>query len=380
MNEDKSARYHRLKRRAQVASLALVGGGLAAFTFAGGGHALAATVTRLAGQAGGTPPVRSAIAVALGAAALTLGLELIALPGAYYAGRVLDSRYGLSRQTAREWWTDHAKAGVLGLLMALVVAGVVYGSIALMPPAWWLAAGVALAALALLVAIGAPVLLFPLFYRFKPLEPGELPDRLTALAARAGTPVLGVYEWSLGDKTRAANAALVGMGPTRRVLLSDTLVSQYSADEIEVIIAHELAHHVHGDIWKGVAVEAAQGTLALLTAHVALVWLGPSLGISDPSDLGGMPLLALAAGAWSVVTSPLLLAMSRRHERRADRFALELTSKSDAFISAMRRLGTQNLADDAPSRVVQWLFHSHPPLGERVQAARRWAAERAPAG
>jgi STE24 endopeptidase len=189
--------------------------------------------------------------------------------------------------------------------------------------------------------------------------------------------VLGVYEWSLGDKSRTANAALVGLGPTRRILLSDTLLATYTPDEIEVIIAHELAHHVHGDIWKGVILEAAQTTVALLAAHAALVWWGPALGIPGVAAIAGMPLLCLVALGISIALAPLLLAQSRRHERRADRFALDLTLKADAFVSAMRRLGSQNLADEAPSRLVEWLFHSHPPLNDRIAAARRWATERA---
>jgi STE24 endopeptidase len=243
-------------------------------------------------------------------------------------------------------------------------------------PLWWVLAGVLLTVLAATLALGAPVLLLPLFYRVRPLADGDLVTRLTGLASRAGAPVLGVYEWALGDKTRAANAALVGLGPTRRILLSDTLLQQYSSDEIEVIIAHELAHHVHGDIWKGVALEACQVTLALGVAHLAVSWWGPAAGARRLQDVAGMPLLAAAAGAWSLLTAPVLLALSRRHERRADRFALDLTGKAEAFASALRRLGSQNLAEETPSRLVSWLFHSHPTMRERVVAAERWGVDR----
>jgi STE24 endopeptidase len=261
--------------------------------------------------------------------------------------------------------------------MAVFTAILVYAMLRWFGRLAWLASGLGLTFFGILLTAIAPVLVFPLFYRFQRLPPGDLPDRLQALAERAGAPVLGVYSWSLGDKSRTANAALVGIGPTRRILLSDTLIAQYSTDEIEVIIAHELAHHVHGDIWKGVVVEAVQITVALLAGQLALLWGMTRFALSGVDDVAGMPLLALAAGTASVVTAPLVLALSRRHERRADRFALDLTRKADAFISAMRRLGDQNLADAAPTRAVEWLFHSHPPLQERITAARDWSAGRA---
>jgi STE24 endopeptidase len=374
VNEDKSSRYHRLKRRGQVVSLALVATALVSFTAAGGGVLLERASSQGANVVGLLGGWHRTASIVLAAMLLAFGVELVALPGAYYTGFVLDRRFGLSRQSRGEWWRDYLKASALALVIAALLAAMVYAAIATAPRAWWLAAGVGLALFAALVAAGAPVVLLPLFYRFDRVAEGELASRLTALAARAGTPVLGVYRWFLGDRSRTANAALVGLGPTRRILLSDTLLSEYTPDEIEVIIAHELAHHVHGDIWKGVALEGVQGTLALLAAHVALVTLGWRIGADVPADLAGMPLLGLVAAGWSVLTAPLLLAQSRVHERRADRFALELTDKADAFISAMRRLGQQNLADEAPSPLVRWLFHSHPPLSERISAARQWAA------
>jgi len=242
------------------------------------------------------------------------------------------------------------------------------------PGAWWLVAGLALAVVATGLATLAPVVLLPLFFRFTPLARPSLSDRLEQLARRAGTRVVGVYEWALGDKSRRANAALTGLGSTRRILVSDTMLADYSDDEIEVVLAHELGHHVHHDIWVGIVLESALILLGLAVTDVVLRWLGPHVGLSSPGDLAGMPLLVLAAGAVSLVLSPAALALSRRHERRADRFALQLTSNPSAFISAMRRLGAQNLAEERPSRLVQWLFHSHPPLEERLAFARAWGS------
>jgi STE24 endopeptidase len=376
MNEDKSTRYHRLRRRAHVASVFLMGGALVALVWLRGGAGVAHVVEGGAAILGLSGFTARLFVVALSAVFLVFVLELVSIPASFYAGYVLEHRYELSRQTAKEWWRDRAKAAAIGSSLAVLAAVVVYATMDAWPSAWWVASAAILTILAALLALGAPVVLLPLFYKFEPLPPGELPDRLTRLADRASAPVLGVYEWALGEKSRTANAALVGLGPTRRILLSDTLVREYSADEIEVIIAHELAHHVHGDIWKGVATEAAQMLIALGVSHLVLVYLGPLVGVRGLADPAGMPLLASTLGVCGLLSAPFLLATSRRHERRADRFALDLTSNSDAFVSAMRRLGAQNMADEEPSRLVEWLFHSHPPLAHRIAFARRWAEER----
>jgi STE24 endopeptidase len=193
--------------------------------------------------------------------------------------------------------------------------------------------------------------------------------RLLGLAERAGAKVLGAYEWGLAEKTRKANAALAGIGGTRRILVSDTMLAEYSDDEIEVVLAHELAHHVHGDIWKGIALESALVLAGFYFAARLLAAFAPTFGLDGVADLAGLPLLVLAAGAVSLVMVPFAHAMSRAFERSADRFALTLTKNPGAFVSAMKRLAAQNLAEEHPSRLVQILFYSHPPVRERIAAA-----------
>jgi STE24 endopeptidase len=219
----------------------------------------------------------------------------------------------------------------------------------------------------------APVLLLPLFYAVKPLDREALRVRLLALAERAGARVLGAYEWGLSAKTRKANAALAGIGGTRRILVSDTMLAEYSDEEIEVVLAHELAHHVHGDIWKGIAFESALMLAGFYLAGRTLVASTGRFGLRDVADPAGLPLLLLAAGGLSFVMMPVAHAVSRAYERSADRFALNLTRNPSAFISAMRRLGAQNLAEEHPSKLMQWLFYSHPPIAERIETARKSA-------
>jgi STE24 endopeptidase len=365
VTEDKATRYHRLKRRSEVASLLW-----SAVCFSG--LLLAGISKVLADMANGLTGGSLLLAVPLMVLGLSLVHELGALPLAWLGGHRLERRYGLSHQTLAGWLGDHFKAAGLGVVLACGGALVVYLSMRWFPGAWWLTAGVTLAMVVIGLATVAPVLLLPLFFRFTPLARPSLVERLERLASRAGTSVVGVYEWALADKSRRANAALTGLGATRRILVSDTMLADYSDEEIEVVLAHELGHHVHYDIWRGIALESALTLLGFALTDVVLRSIGPRLGVSSPADLAGMPLLVLTAGAVSLVLTPAALALSRRHERRADRFALQLTSNPSAFISAMRRLGAQNLGEERPSRLVRWLFHSHPPLDERLAFARAW--------
>ena len=365
MTEDKSTRYHRLKRRAEIIGLVWGAALLVVLASSGAARGLRDLARQLTGG-------KHYATIAVVVLAVLLLNEVVALPLAWYSGYTLERRYELSRQSAGGWIADHLKGLGLSALLAIGGAVVVYAAIGWSPHAWWLVAGGTFALLFVALANLAPVVLLPLFFTFKPLQREGLRGRLEELATRAGTRIVGVYEWALGTRTRKANAALAGLGNTRRILVSDTMLDQYTDDEIEVVLAHELGHHVHHDTWRGLALEAGLILLGFLAADLVLRWLGPMTGLDGLADPAGVPLLAAAAGAVSVFLLPLGLALSRRHERRADRFALDLTKNPDAFMTAMRRLGAQNLAEEHPSRIVQWLFHSHPPLEERLAAARAW--------
>jgi STE24 endopeptidase len=305
---------------------------------------------------------------------LFLAAEALALPLAFYEGFLLERRFGLGRQRASEWAADSAKAGLIGLVLSLAGAGFTYWALRWSASLWWVPVWGAFTAFTALSVYAAPVLLFPLFFRFEPMRRDDLHARLLALARRAGAPVLGVFEWKLGEKSRTANAALVGLGATRRILLSDTLLAGYSDEEVEVVLAHELAHHEHGDLRRVIATDACVTLLTLLACHGVLDAAGPWAGLRGPADVAGLPLLLLTGAAVSVLCAPWVNARSREQERRADARALDLTRNPAAFLSALRRLGAQNLADEAPSRLTHWFFHSHPPLPERLEMARAWGA------
>ena len=295
--------------------------------------------------------------------------EIAGLPLGFYSGFFLERQYELSKETIGGWFADQAKAFGIGVPLAAFAAELIYGFIRLSPVRWWLPAGLTFTLLIVGLTNLAPVILLPIFYSVKPLDREVLRARLLALAERAGARVLGAYEWGLGEKTTKANAALAGLGGTRRILVSDTMLAEFSDDEIEVVLAHEIAHHVHGDVWKGIAFESALIVAGFFLASQVLQAMAGPAGLRGVDDVAGLPLLLLAAGAVSLVMVPAAHAMSRGFERNADRFALDLTRNPRAFISAMRRLGAQNLAEEYPSKIVQWLFYSHPPVRERIASA-----------
>jgi STE24 endopeptidase len=362
-NEDKATRYHRLRRRVAVGDAGLGALFLFVLLVSGWSAALRSASAQLAGD---TFPGTIAIYVL----ALAVLYDLLQLPLAFFEGVTLERRYGLSTESTARWWKDHIKGVAIGTALGLAAAEGVWSLIRWNPARWWLAAALGFSLVVVALAQLAPVVLLPLFYEVKPLTRDALAERLRALAERAGTPILGTFEWRLSDRTTKANAALAGLGRTRRILLSDTLLADYSDDEIEVILAHELAHHVHHDIWRGIVFETALIALGFYVSDAVLTAWSGSFGATGKSDIAALPLLLLTMGALSIVLMPLRNALSRSHERRADRFALTMTRNLDAFVTAMKRLGAQNLAEEEPSRLVEALFHSHPSISARISAAR----------
>ena len=291
----------------------------------------------------------------------------------YYSFR-LEHRYHLSNQRLRSWLWDELKGLVVGLVLATVVAELLYTLIRHVPQNWWLIAWAVFLGLFVLLAQLAPVVLFPIFYKFEPLENEELRRRLVLMSERAGTRVRGVYKWHLSEKSKKANAALTGLGATRRIILADTLLDHYSDDEIEAVLAHELGHHVHKHILKSILVQAGITLFGFWLANEVLHYAVERFNMFETlSDFANLPLLVLVSTVLSFLLMPALNAYSRFNERQADRYCFQSVASVEPFISSMNKLADQNLAEKTPSRWVEWFFHSHPAIAKRVNAAQVWA-------
>ncbi len=360
-------RYRRRKRAATLASLTATAALLLAAFLAGPAEALRDAIEGLTG-------IR-AVRVALFFTVLFAAIEAVQVVPGFYGGHILERRVGLSVQSPASWLADRAKALGVGFALGLPTAVGVYALIDAFPAAWWaLAAGGLWLAAAALSNV-APKIILRLFFRFDPLPEGPVKARLLALCERAGVPAVEASVWRLSAKSRRSNAAVVGWGNTRRVIVADTLLDTYSPEEIEAVLAHELGHHVSGDIRNGILFQLPLMFAGFLVLHAVSGWLLAPLGLDTRADLAGMPLLGLILLGASLAALPLASTFSRWREGAADAFALRITGDPEAFIGAMEKLAGQNLADRRPRKLVEVLMHSHPAIDRRIARARAWAAQ-----
>ncbi len=297
--------------------------------------------------------------------------KLLGLGFDYYGFR-LEQRFQLSNQKVRSWLWDEAKGFLVGLVLASVIVELLYFMIRQWPQHWWLVTWALFMGLFILLAQLAPVLLLPIFYKFEPLDNEDLRRRLVVLGERAGTRVRGVYRWKLSEKSKKANAALTGLGSTRRIILADTLLDNYAPEEIEAVLAHELGHHVHKHILKSILVQAGITLVGFWLANFVLHAAVDRHMFEELSDFANLPLLAITATVVSVLLMPALNAYSRFNERQADRYAFESIDSVEPFISSMNKVAQQNLAERTPAKWIEVLFHSHPATSKRVAAAQEW--------
>ena len=308
--------------------------------------------------------------------ALVFGLPYMAidLPLSTYTGFVLPHRYGQSTQTLRSWLVDTIKGAALSGVFGLILLEIMYALLRAAPALWWLYTAGVILLFSVILSTLSPVLIAPLFYKFTPLDDDDLTARLTHLAEQAGTAVRGVYRFDMSTRTRSANAAVMGLGATRRIVLGDTLLAEFTPDEIETVLAHELGHHVHRDMPAGIAINTILTLASLFAAHLGLNVMTGWFGLSSTADPAGLPVFLAVTGVVGLLVMPLGNAYSRWREREADRYALQATRKPDAFASAMTRLANQNLADADPESWVVWLLNSPPPIRDRVGMANAYHA------
>jgi STE24 endopeptidase len=313
------------------------------------------------------------IYVAIYGAVVVVATKLFFLPLNFFGDYFLEHKFGLSNESFGGWVLDELKSLALNLLLSVAILDVLYFLLRRAGEWWWVGAGVFFLLFGVVMSALFPVLILPLFYKLQPLENESLRQKLTALAQRVGAKVLGVYRMGMSDKTKKANAAFAGLGSTKRIILGDTLLDRFSEDEIEVVMAHEMAHYKHGDITKMIAWGTVTTFIGLKVADLGLQWgMTHVFRYNDVSDIAAFPLLALCLFVFGLVVMPLNNAFSRSREWKADATALELTANRDAFIRAMRKLADQNLADLSPHPLIEFLLHDHPSLARRIAWAERW--------
>ncbi len=362
---ERARRYHDPRYRAILADVALGLTVPAVLSFTSAGQDLLGVVDPL-------PAVLGAFLLGL----LIVGLSaLLTLPLTVWLGLLHERRFGFSRESAAAFALDRLKAVTIGgVLTGAALAGLVLSARAF-PSAWPLVAGVGAALLVLLLSFVAPVVLEPVFNRFRPLEDSVLRDAVLRLGDRAGVPVREVLVADASRRTTKLNAYVSGLGATRRVVLYDTLVEKASEPEVLTVVAHELGHRRFRHVAFGTAIAMAGAAAyvvvlwALLSSQAVLDAIGAS-GAGDPR----IAALALLVGSLlGLAAAPFQAALSRRWEYACDRFAVEQTGDLTAFESAFSRLSEANLPDPEPPRLVYlWLF-SHPTIEERLEAARRAA-------
>lgn len=318
--------------------------------------------------------------VVLGLGGILVAGRALTLP-ASARGRVLALRAGLATGSWAAWAWDQTKALVLSLVLALVAAGGLVWVMGLLPRSWWWVVAVAAAALVALLSFVLPVLVEPLFLRFRPLAPGEQRQQLLALGERAGVEVADVLVADASRRTTALNAYVSGFGATRRVVVFDTLLDRAPAGEVEVVVAHELGHVVHRDVPIGTAVAAGAAGLGVVGLSLVLSWdwLLERAGATPGPPV--LPLVLALGTLAGLVTSPMQAALSRRVEADADRFALELASVTAepaavaaTYAAMQRRLALDNLAPLQPNRLLYLWFATHPSVPERLALTRDWLA------
>ena len=293
-------------------------------------------------------------------------LETLSLPFSFVSGFLVEHRYGQSNRTFGGWCWDEIKGVAVSIILGGISVEVLYLIIKKSSSAWWIIASLVFTFFSVILARLAPVLLMPLFYKFTPIEDEGLKDRLLELARRGGAEVNGIFSMNLSKTTKAANAALMGLGKTRRIVISDTMLSSYTPQEIETVIAHELGHQKGRHLLKMLLWQTVLIFISFKLIDAIFASSSSKFGFTGMSDIASLPLFILIASFMSLVTLPAINSFSRSLESYSDRFAFLLTGNAEAFRMLMERLAEQNLADKNPNGLIEFAFHSHPSIAKRI--------------
>lgn len=296
-------------------------------------------------------------------------------PSSYY-GFTLEQRFGLSNQNFSQWFGEQLVGlMVITIIMILAVEGI-YLALKKSPRRWWIYVSAVFILFTVVLINLAPVLIMPLFNKFTPLPQGDLRDKLIKLSQKANAPVEDIFTMNMSKQTKEANAMFTGLGNTKRIILGDNLVNEYTPDEIEVVIAHEMGHNLLHHVWKIIIFSSLMAAIGFFIIHLTggriINRFKNRLNIENMADVAGLPLFLLIFSVYGIVTMPVMPAYSRHMERQADKFALDITHNKEAFIFAMDKLAYNNLSDPNPSPVIEFLLYDHPPIAKRIKFAEEY--------
>ncbi|MFH1269541.1 MAG: M48 family metallopeptidase [Candidatus Omnitrophota bacterium] len=294
----------------------------------------------------------------------------LSFPLNFYSSYILEHKFSLSQQKIGDWAKDQAKGGIIYYLISVILIALFYYIVKHFVYGWWWIVSIAWIFFSLILARLTPIIIIPLFFKYKRLSNEPLRERIMKLAGRMGLKILDVFEIDFSKKTLKANAAFVGMGNTRRVILADTLKDKYSDDEIEVILAHEFAHYKLRHLLKLILINSLATIVAFYFIFKTSNYVLSLFGLSSLSDIAALPVVIMYLVVFGIIMQPFSNYISRQLEKNADKMALSVTGMKDAFILTMDKLATQNLSDRKPHPIIKFLFFDHPPIDERINMAK----------
>lgn len=298
--------------------------------------------------------------------------SIINFPLSFYSGYILEHKYELSNQTLAKYFKEKLKVLALGIVLGVPMLLVFFYVLRTFESSWWLVLGIVMFLFSIILGRVAPTLIMPLFYKFKPIENESIKEKIMQLCNKANVKIQGIFTFDMSKDTKKANAAFTGIGKSKRIIIGDTLMNNFSEEEIETVFAHEMGHYTKKHILKIMAVSTIVTFAGLYVTSILYKHSLGYFGFTGVSQIAAVPLLFLYLSLYSLITSPLTNILSRKFEWEADTYALEMTNNKGAFISAMEKLADQNLADKTPNKVIEFLFHSHPSIDKRVEFAKRF--------
>ena len=299
-----------------------------------------------------------------------LGYYALNFPFNFYQSHILEHRFSLTNQRLLDWFKDQLKAGALSYVIILILVSAFYFILKHSPAGWWLEVSIFWIFFSIVLAKLMPIVIIPIFFKYKKLSDENLRERIMELAAKMKIKILDCFEIDFSKKTLKGNAAFVGLGNTRRVILADTLKDKYSYNEIEVILAHEFAHYQLRHLLKLVVLNSLATLAVFYLIFRTNVYTLSLFGLSSLSDIAALPVVLIYFMVFGIITQPFEAFVSRSFERSADSMALEVTGLKDAFISTMDKLAQQNLSDRSPHPLIKLFFFDHPPIDERIEMAK----------